>query len=82
MDWRDLERAYIKKWENQTERHDDNEGTKMTNAEWNKLYDTLINPLQLTIKLEDAIKMLESGKNLLHQQVIFHDQYNSICTLG
>ena len=54
----------------------------MTNAEWNKLDETLINPLKLTIKLKDAIKMLESGKNLLHQQVIFDDQYNLICKLG
>ena len=54
----------------------------MTNTGWNKLDDSLISQLQLTIKLEDAIKMLESPKKLLHQQVIFHDQYNSICTLG
>ena len=53
----------------------------MTNAGKNILDDSLISPLQLTIKLEDAIKMLESPKKLLHQQVIFHDQCNSICTL-
>ena len=51
----------------------------MTNAGWNKLDDSLISPLQLTIKLEDAIKMLESPNELLHRQIIFHDQYNSIC---
>ena len=54
---------------------------KMTNAGKNILDDSLISPLQLTIKLEDAIKMLESPKKLLHQQVIFNDQCNSICTL-
>ena len=54
----------------------------MTNAVWNTLDDSLIIPLQLTIKLEDAIKMLESPKKLLHQQIIFHDEYNSIGTLG
>ena len=36
----------------------------------------------MTIKLEDAIKMLESPKKLLQQQIIFHDKYNSISTLG
>ena len=54
----------------------------MTNTGWDKLDDSLISPLQLTIKLEDVIKMLESPKKPFHQQVIFHDQYNSICTLG
>ena len=54
----------------------------MTNAGWNKLDDSLINPLQLSMKLEDAIKMLESPKKHLHQQVIFHNKYKSICTLG
>ena len=53
----------------------------MTNAGKNILDDSLISPFQLTRKLEDAIKMLESPKKLLHQQVIFHDQCNSICTL-
>ena len=32
----------------------------------------------MTIKREDAIKMLESPKKLLHQQIIFHDKYNTI----
>ena len=54
----------------------------MTNAGLNKLDDSLISPLQLTTKLEDAIKMLEWQKKLLHQQIIFHDQYNSIGILG
>ena len=54
----------------------------MTNAGWIKLDDNLISPLQLTIKIEDTIKMLESPKKLLHQQVIFNGQYNSIYTLG
>ena len=54
----------------------------MTNAEWNKLDDSLISSFQLATKLVDAIKMLEWPKKLLHQQDIFHDQYNSICTLG
>ena len=53
----------------------------MTNAGKNILDDSLISPLQLTRKLEDAFKMLESPKKLLRQQVIFHDQCNSICTL-
>ena len=54
----------------------------MTNAGWNRLDDSLISPLQLTIKLEDAIKMLESPKKHLYQQATFHNKYNSICTLG
>ena len=36
----------------------------------------------MPITLEDAIKMLESPKKLLHQQIIFHAKYNSISTLG
>ena len=55
----------------------------MTNAGWNKLDDSLISLLQLTIKLEDAIKMLESPKKTYFSPTIFfHDQYNSIGTLG
>ena len=55
----------------------------MTNAGLDKLYESLISPLHLTIKLEDAInRIAKEIKNATkHQQVIFHHRYNSICTL-
>ena len=43
----------------------------MTNAGWNKLDDSLISLLQLTIKLEDAIKMLESPQKTYSQTNYF-----------
>ena len=55
----------------------------MTNAGLDKLYESLISPLHLTIKLEDAINRIakEIKKATKHQQVIFHHRYNSTCTL-
>ena len=51
----------------------------MTNAGWDKLYESLISPLHLTIRIEDAINKIakETKKATKHQQEICHHRYNS-----